>query len=97
MKIVWSPTALQHFANWIAYIAKDSATSAKNERIKILKKVELLKKFPRMGRMVPEFGNPFLREIVKKPIRIIYSIRDNQVEILTLHHSKREMNIEFFS
>lgn len=96
MKIVWSPTALQHFANWIGFIAKDSPKSAQNERLKILKKVEQLKKFPRIGRMVPEFGSPLFRELVKKPIRIIYSLRENRVEILTLHHSRQKFDIELF-
>ncbi|MDO8519582.1 MAG: type II toxin-antitoxin system RelE/ParE family toxin [Deltaproteobacteria bacterium] len=96
MKILWSPTAMRHFANWIGYIAEDSPQSAKRERTKILKAASRLKKFPRSGRMVPEFGNPFLREIIKKPIRIIYRVQPKTVEILALHHSRREFNKELF-
>lgn len=96
MKIIWSPTSLRHFASWIGFIAKDSTSAAMNERTKILKTVKKLEKFPQSGRIVPEFGSPALREVIKKPIRIIYRIKGGKIEILTLHHSRRELNAELF-
>lgn len=94
--IVWSPTALLHFSNWIRHIAKDSHRTAEKERVAILKSVSHLKSFPLSGRIVPEFANPSLRELVKKPIRIIYRLTGNRIDILALHHSKRQFDIELF-
>lgn len=96
MKIIWSPSAIRHFSSWIHYIARDSVQRAEKERLKILKSVERLKRFPKSGRAVPEFDSSSLREIIKKPVRIIYRLNDQSIEILTLHHSKRELNLELF-
>lgn len=96
MKIFWSPSAVQHFSNWIHYIAQDSPQIARRERSAILVAVARLKKFHLSGRVVPEFGNPRLRELIKKPIRIIYQVRSGSVEILALHHTSREFNMRLF-
>ena len=95
-RITWAPTALYHFENWIRYIARDSVRIAKRERQKILKSVAHLKNFPQSGRIVPEFQNPALREIIHKPIRIIYKLKNNQIRILALHHSRRELDLSLF-
>lgn len=95
--LLWSPTALLHFSNWIRHIAKDSPRTAEKERVAILKSVSRLKSFPLSGRIVPEFGNPSLREIIKKPIRIIYRLTGNKINILAMHHSRRRLDIDLFS
>ena len=97
-KVIWSPTANSHFSSWIRFVARDSLPSAERERQGLLKVVERLKTFPQSGRVVPEFGNPSLREIIHDPIRIIYRYRgkEKNVEILTFHHSKRLLDLELF-
>ena len=97
VKLVWSFTAVHHFSNWIHHIAKDSIQAAQKERIGLLKAVEKLKIFPRSGRVVPEFGDSRLREIICKPIRIIYRMKRNEVRILSFHHAKRNLNKQIFS
>ena len=39
-----------------------------------------------MGRIVPEFGIENIREIIVGSYRVIYRIRDEDVQILTVHH-----------
>ena len=38
----------------------------------ILKQIEVLADHPDSGRMVPEFGQPFLRELIRPAFRIVY-------------------------
>lgn len=95
-RIIWSPTAIVHFSSWVRTIARDSPKRAEKERQKILKAVERLKRFPQSGRMVPEFGTLRLREIIHKPIRIIYRVESKEVRILTLHHSRRQLDLDLF-
>jgi plasmid stabilization system protein ParE len=47
--------------------------------------------FPEIGRMVPEFRQPILREIICRSYRIIYRLRrDNQrIEIVRFWHGAR--------
>lgn len=50
---------------------------------------ERLVQFPESGRMVPEFRLPYLRELVVRPYRIVYRLRGDVVEIVTVFHSAR--------
>ena len=42
--------------------------------------------FPQSGRIVPEIGDRSIREIILGNYRIIYRLRSEAVEILTVHH-----------
>jgi toxin ParE1/3/4 len=37
--------------------------------------------------MVPEYGAPDIREVIERPYRIIYRIREDQIEVLAVVHS----------
>jgi plasmid stabilization system protein ParE len=45
--------------------------------------------FPRSGRVVPEVGRDAIREIIVQHYRVVYRLRTNEVEILTVHHGAR--------
>lgn len=96
MKIIWSPSALSQLRSWVEYIARDSIARANKERTKLFKSVKRLEKFPRSGRIVPEFGIETLREIIKPPIRIIYRILMKETQILALHHDHQELDSKLF-
>jgi len=53
---------------------------------KIIDTVDILKIFPESGRIVPEYNNPAMREILYKNYRIIYRISGNVIEIITVYH-----------
>ena len=48
----------------ISFISKDSELYAVNFASKIISAVETLKVFPEIGRIVPEYGDPKIREII---------------------------------
>ena len=55
-----------------------------------MSKVSWMPQFPNSGRMVPEMGNPALREIIYGSYRIIYELDNNSnVQILTVIHCMR--------
>lgn len=43
------------------------------------------------GRTVPEFDLAQVREIIDPPFRIIYHIKPNQIDVLAVLHSARNM------
>jgi toxin ParE1/3/4 len=53
--------------------------------------VERLAAFPESGRVVPEFGDPSIREVIRRPCRIVYRVdRTKQViEIARVWHAAR--------
>ncbi len=55
----------------------------------IIKDVELLGEQPDMGRIVPEFELPYLRELIRPPFRIVYRRDQNKVRIVRVWRSER--------
>jgi toxin ParE1/3/4 len=53
---------------------RDEGESEDGDRFvaEILERVETLVEHPDVGRIVPEFGRPFLRELIHPPFRIVY-------------------------
>jgi plasmid stabilization system protein ParE len=48
--------------------------------------------FPASGRVVPEFENPDLREVLVEGYRVIYRVsQDYGILILTVVHSRRDL------
>ena len=58
----------------------------------VLTKVQQLKRFPRIGRIVPEINEESMRELIYRSYRIVYFVddADEEVEILTIFHSSRQ-------
>ena len=91
VKIIWSILAIEELKEIHDYIAKDSKLYAKREISKIKNKVRDLKEFPEIGKFVKETGIKN-REIISGNYRIIYEmISENSIEILTIHHSARNL------
>ena len=44
-----------------------------------------------MGRVVPEFEQPFLRELIHPPLRIVYRREPRRVRIVRVWRSERQM------
>lgn len=51
--------------------------------------MERLAVFPRMGRVVPEYGDERIREVGYQNYRIIYRLRDGTIEVAAIHHGAR--------
>lgn len=63
----------------------------------LIAKVERLKTFPEMGRKVPEFDLPYLRELLHDDYRIVYKlVSPEQIDVITIQHSSRNMGQRFF-
>ena len=48
----------------------------------LLERVDHLAEHPDLGRIVPEFGQPALREIIHPPFRIVYRRDRNAVRVV---------------
>ena len=57
----------------------------------IVSKVESLQTFPRIGRIVPEYREECLRELIVTPYRIVFEIDDEvmKLSILRIWHGAR--------
>jgi len=44
---------------------------------------------PRSGRQVPEYDRNDIRELLVKPYRIIYKVKSDQIDVLTIMHYRQ--------
>lgn len=90
-KLIWSPTAKFDLKDIAAFIAEDSTSAAERFVRSLFHAVERLANFPESGRIVPEFNDPILREIIRKPCRIVYRVdnRKGTIEIARVWHAAR--------
>jgi len=55
----------------------------------ILASIEGLADHPDMGRVVPEFDQPFLRELIRPPFRIVYRRDPKHIRVVRVWRSER--------
>ncbi len=88
-KIIWSPTALNDLDDIAAYISRDSQAYAAGVIERILDAADRLADFPRMGRVVPEFDQDDIRELIVYQYRVIFEIEGDAINIATVVHGAR--------
>lgn len=55
----------------------------------VFERVEVLRDNPDMGRIVPEFDQKHLRELIHPPFRIVYKREDKRVRVVRVWRSER--------
>jgi len=88
-RIEWSPQAIRDLEAIRAYIAQDSPRYAGLQVERIVGVVERLSLFPESGRVVPELANPSIREVIVRPYRVVYRLKEGRVEIATVFRASR--------
>ena len=86
MKVLFTPSARTQFLSAIAYIYRDSPSAAIAFRVKTEKNLSRLRKFPRPGRILPEFPDLPFREVIVPPYRFFYSVKVKTVWIVAVWH-----------
>ena len=92
MEIVWTNQALRKLNKFIDYIAQDDVFTAEKWAIKLIEKTDQLIEQPESGRIVPEYNEPNLRELIFGNYRVIYRIRkeENTIYIQTVWHVRQD-------
>ncbi|MFA4836838.1 MAG: type II toxin-antitoxin system RelE/ParE family toxin [Dehalococcoidia bacterium] len=90
-KLIWSSSARFDLEDIATFIAEDNRLAAERFVNNLFQAVERLADFPESGRMVPEFDDSTVREVIRKPFRIIYRVdrRKRTVEIARIWHAAR--------
>ena len=90
-RIVWSKAALADLRDLVRYIAADDPRAARRFGDRIVSRVEGLQSFPRLGRMVPEYRDELVRELILAPYRILYEVHDEHgiLSVLRVWHGAR--------
>ena len=90
VQIKWLPLAKNDLLEIYDYISLDTKKYAKYQVQKPQNKTEILKKQIYLGKIVPEFAQENIRELIEGKYRIIYKIENElEIKILMIHHSAR--------
>jgi addiction module RelE/StbE family toxin len=94
MKIKWTHEALDQLIEIEEFISKDSPSRAEQFIEQLIEHAEVISDKPRIGRIDPELANPDIRELVFKNYRIVYMLKANCIEILTVFEGHRMLRID---
>lgn len=92
-EIKWTEKASSNLQAIFDFISRDSKIYAARYVKALIIATNKLETMPRSGRMVPEFENPELREVIYRAYRIVYRIvgEVEDIEILSVVHGARDM------
>ena len=92
-KLIWSP-ARDDLHDIVVFIARDNPNRAMSFGYELIFETDRLREFPKAGRIVPEYRNDDLREIILRPYRIVYRIDHDRslCEIARVWHSARRLD-----
>ena len=93
VRIEWTNPALEDLKEIYDFIKRDSKNFAKLFIEKTYIKIQQLKDFPKIGRIVPEKNDVNIREIIFHNYRIVYRIKEENIEIITVIHGSRLLKL----
>ena len=91
-KLAWSPEAvedIESIESIASYIERDSPWYAKSTASKIVETAESIPDYPEMRRVVPEVGDPTIRERFAYSYRVIYRLEPGRVLVVAVVHGNR--------
>jgi len=90
-KLIWSPASRDDLHDIVVFISHDNPERAMTFGYRLISETDKLQAFPEIGRIVPEYRNPIIREIIVRPYRIVYRVNHERglCEIVRVWHSAR--------
>lgn len=95
VQINWTIRAKEDIKSIANYISQDSAYYAEKQIERFYEAIEVLYSHPLIGRPIREYNLPQLRQVLVGKYRIIYLVvSEDRIDIITIHHSARLLNLE---
>jgi len=94
LKILFSDSALEDLENIKAYYLEQLVPDVgENFVLAIFKQIETLINHPDLGRMVPEFNEKHIRELIHPPFRVVYLRGRALIQIIRVWRSERLLSL----
>jgi len=91
-EVVWTATALTQLREIVDYVSQQSPSNAEKVRSRLVQAPRILEKFPQIGHRILEFDEPdHVRELMVKPFRMIYVIRENRCYVAHVVRASRNL------
>lgn len=90
MKICISASAFNDLESIKEYYKEEGVPDTGNEFVvSIIDHLQTLRDNPDIGRMVPEFGEVKIRELIHSPFRIVYLREQSSIHVIRVWRSER--------
>ena len=89
VRIRWSAEAVRDLEEIHDYIARSSPRYAAVVAGRLVVAVDQVREYPESGRVVPELGDPAVREVIHGAYRIVYELHADVAEVLTVFRASR--------
>ena len=94
MKVTLSDSAVEDLRSvLVCYEAEGLPDVGRRLVSDVLAGIEELQAHPDIGRIVPEFGSPALRELIHPPFRIVYRRQEQRVQVVRVWRSERVLRL----
>ena len=80
-KLIWSPAARDDLHDKVVFTARDNPSRAMSFRYELISETDRLQEFPELGRIVPEYKNDIIREVIFRPYRILYRVKSQASDL----------------
>ncbi|MDR3555064.1 MAG: type II toxin-antitoxin system RelE/ParE family toxin [Syntrophobacteraceae bacterium] len=91
MKVHWTRNAIDHLVGIYEHIAINSPLYAKGLIDKLTRRSEQIADYSFSGRKVPQYDAEDIPEIIEAPYRIIYRIKQDQIDVIAVVHCARSL------
>lgn len=90
VRISFAESALSDLEALRAWYAEQGVSDVGNNLMaEIFQRINTFADHPDIGRVVPEFGQDFLRELIQPPFRIVYRRQPKQVQVVRIWRNER--------
>ena len=91
-KVIWTESALSELEEILDFIFRDSRYYAAITEEQMHEAARSLIRFPYRARVVPEFEQVDIREVFVYGYRLIFKISEQQITVLMVVHSSRDLS-----
>ena len=88
-RLIWSADSRDNLRSIHHRISKDSERAADTLIDQITSSAGRLSEFPLSGRIVPEFDQEDIRELIVRNYRVVYQLIGDTVGVVRVHHGAR--------
>lgn len=92
-QVIWSNTALDDLELILDYIALENNSAAKDLAKAVFAKTDALIEHPCCGKTIEELADLDYRQILVNPMRIIYRLCGDKVQIYHVVRQERELKL----
>ena len=90
VEVIWTEAATEEITSIAEYLEQYSHYYASSVVKNLYEKVGILKKYPKIGRIIPEMQAELFRELIEGNYRIMYEILDDEIILIQrVRHSSR--------